>query len=184
MEITLNLLPAHLLQQREVQTRKRARAVIVAAAVVPFLLAFAALHARIQVLRAHASSLRHQVAALTPVAEKARKMDGDVAALRRREAALSRLTVRLPRWSSVLVRLSGLVPSDVFFTSLTITDGQLAIVGQALSESAVSTLTTRLAAAQFLSGTSLKYVREAGTAARQSFTFEIDATVRAAEHSP
>lgn len=178
MEITLNLLPSHLLQRREVQKRKQTRVALAAAAVLPFLLAFGALNARVHMLQGQAQSLRRQVGVLTPIAEKARKLDADTAALKQREDALSRLTVRLPRWSSVLVRLSGLVPPDIAFTSLSIADGQVTIIGQAVNEGAVSTLTTRLAAARFLTATSLKYVRESGTPARPSFAFEIDATLR------
>jgi len=184
MEITLNLLPPHLLQQREVQRRKRTRTLALAAAVLPIVLVYAVLNARIQVLQVRAASLDRQVAALSPVADKARKLETDLAALRRREDALNRLTVRLPHWSASLAQLSSLVPQDVWFTSLSITDGQLVIAGQALSESAVSTLTARLAGARFLTGTSLKFVREGSVGTRRVFTFEMSGTLRAEGQSP
>lgn len=179
MEITLNLLPSHLLKQRDVQRRKQTRRLALAAAILPIVLGYGVLHARIQVLQVRAASLDRQVAALTPIAEKAQKLDNDLASLRRREEALSRLTVRLPRWSGVLVQLSGLVPRDVWLTSLAISDGQLVIAGQALNESAVSTLATRLASARFLTGSSLKFVREGSVGGRRVFAFEINGTLRA-----
>lgn len=184
MEITLNLLPPHLLQQRELQRRKRTRTLVIATAVLPILLAYALLNARIQVLRLQATSLSRQVAALNPVAQKAQKLDTDLSALRRREDVLSRLTVRQPRWSGVLVQMSGLVPHDVWFTSLSITDGQLVIAGQSLNEGAVSILTTRLASARFLSGSSLRFVREGGVGGRRVFAFEINGTLRPEGQTP
>lgn len=184
MEITLNLLPPYLLRQRQVQRRKQARALAAAAAVVPILLAYVLLNARIHALRLDAARLDRRVAALTPAAAKARQLDDDLAGLRRREDALSQLTVRLPRWSTVLVQLSDLLPPDASFTSLAIANGQFIVVGQALTEGTVSVLATRLASARFLTGTSLKYVREQDLGTRRIYLFEIDGTVRAEGQPP
>lgn len=178
MEITLNLLPPYLLRQRELERRKRTRMVALAIAVLPIVLAYALLNARIQLLRLQAARLDHQVAALTPLAEKALRLEADLTALRQREAALTQLTARLPHWSTVLVRLTTVVPPAAWFTSLSITNGQVAIVGQAANESTISVLTARLAAARFLTGTSLKYVREGTIGVSRVYTFEIDGTVQ------
>jgi len=178
MEITLNLLPPYIQRQRDLQKRSQARNIVVAAAVLPFILAYGALHARIRLLEVQAASLDRQVAALSPIADKSRRLERDLTDLKHREEALTRLTVRLPRWSGVLVQLSDLVPRDAWLTSLSITNGQLAIAGQALSEGTVSTLATRLSSARFLTGTSLKYVREGSLGTRRIYTFEIDGSVR------
>lgn len=184
MEITLNLLPPYLIQQRELQRRKRARGLIAAAAVLPVLLAYVLLNARIHTLRVRAESLDRQVVALTPAAGQARQLETDLAALRQREDALSRLAVRFPRWSGVLVRLSSLVPRDIWLTSLSITGNQFTMVGQSLNENAVSILTARLASAQFLTGSSVKFVRESTAGARRVYGFEIGGTLRPEGHTP
>jgi Tfp pilus assembly protein PilN len=184
MEITLNLLPPHLLRRRAETRRRQARALVALAAVIPVILAYAVIHARIQMLRFQSQVMERQVLALTPLAEKARKLDADLALARERRDALNRLAARLPRWSAVLLDLSALVPPDAWLTSLTIDGGRLAIVGQALDEGTVSTLTARLSAARFLTGTSLKYVRESMLGSRPVYTFEIDATVRTEGQMP
>ncbi|HEV2440268.1 MAG TPA: PilN domain-containing protein [bacterium] len=184
MEITLNLLPPHLLRQRDDRRRKRTRLVIAAAAVLPVALAYGLLHARIQVLRFQSNSLQRQIVALTPLSQKAQRLDAELTALRQRDEALNRLTARLPRWSAALVGVRDLVPSDAWLTSLSINNGQLAMTGQAGSETTVSTLTTRMASAKFLTGTSLKYVRQSLLGTRQFYTFEIDATVRGEGPTP
>lgn len=178
MEITLNLLPPHLLRQREARRRGRARVLLAAGAVLPVVLAYVVIHARIEVLRFRSAALTHQIAALTPLAQKARKLDGDLAAIRQREDALTGLTGRLPRWSRALVDLRDSLPPDAWFTSISITNGQLALVGQTQSESTVAAITTGLASARFLTGTSLKYVKQDSAGPRRVYSFEIDATLR------
>lgn len=182
-EITLNLLPPHLVRQRDAQRRARARTLVAAAAVLPIVLAYVVIHARIEVLRFRSASLSRQILVMTPLALKARKVDGDLAALRQREDALTRLTAGLPRWSVALVNLRDALPPDAWLTAVTITNGQLAVVGQAPSESTVSAVTSGLASARFLTGTSLKYVRVDTVGTRpvyNVYSFEIDATLRAA----
>jgi Tfp pilus assembly protein PilN len=179
IEITLNLLPPHLLRQRAAQRRGRNRVLVAAAAVLPFVLAYGVIHARTEVLRFRSTALSRQIGALTPLAVKARKLDGDLAALRQREDALTRLTTRFPHWSAALVDLRDALPPDVWLTSVGITDGQLTVVGHAETESAVSAVTTGLASARFLTGASLKYVKqEDAGGGRRVYTFEVDATLR------
>lgn len=179
IEITLNLLPPHLVRQRAAQRRGRSRVAVAAAGILPFVLAYGIIHARTEVLRFRTTALSREIGAITPLALKARKLDGDVAALRRREGALTRLTTRLPRWSASLVDLRDALPSNAWLTSISITDGQLTVVGQADSESAVSAVTSGLASAHFLAGASLKYVKqEDAGGGRRVYTFEIDAALR------
>ena len=184
MEITLNLLPPYIQRQRDLQKRRRARNVALAVAVLPFLFAYLVLNARIHVLQTRVAILDRQVGALSPVAEKARRLENDLDDLKRRAEALDQMIVRQPRWSPVLVQLSDLLPPDAWFNSLGISNGQFVIVGQALSEGSVSTLATRLAAARLLDGTSLKYVREENLGTRRVYSFEIDGSVRTGGQNP
>jgi len=178
IDITLNLLPPHLMRQRQAHRRGRNRMLLVGLAVLPFVLAYGVIHARTEVLRFRSTALTRQIGALTPLAVKARKLDGDLAGLRQREDALTRLATRFPRWSAALVDLRDALPPDAWLTSMSITNGQLAVVGQAENESTVSAVTTGLASARFLTGASLKYVRQEDAGARRIYTFEIDATLR------
>jgi|GEM_PF-2857380 len=178
MEIALNLLPAHLLRRRGDQRRRQTRVLIAATAVLPVVLAYVLVHARIQMLRYQSQTVGREITALSPLALKAQKLETDLAALRQREDALNRLTSRLPHWSTVLVSVRDIIPPDAWLTSLNIDNGQLAIVGQTGSEATVSVLTTRMATAKFVTGTSLKYVRQSMSGTRQIYTFEIDGTVR------
>jgi Tfp pilus assembly protein PilN len=179
INITLNLLPPHLIRQRAAQRRGRNRVVLAAAAVLPFVLAYGIIHARTQVLRFRSTVLSRQIGAITPLALKARKLDSDLAGLKQREDALTGLTTRVPRWSSALVDLRDALPPDAWLTSMSITAGQLTVVGQAQTETAVSAVTTGLASARFLSGASLKYVKQQDAGGgRRVYTFEIDATLR------
>jgi Tfp pilus assembly protein PilN len=178
IETTLNLLPAHLLRRREDQRRGRGRVLLAVAVVLPIVVAYAMIHARTEALRFESAALTRQIGALTPLALKARKLDGDVAALRERESALSRVRTGLPHWSQALVELRNALPPDAWLTSITIADGQLAVVGHAQNERGLSAVTTSLASARFLTGASLKFVREEDAGPRRTYGFEIDATLR------
>jgi Tfp pilus assembly protein PilN len=184
MEITLNLLPPYLQQQRQSQRRRQTRILAAALAVAPLLLAYGLLNIRIQMLQQRVARLDRGVAALSHVAATTRRLESESDDLRRREEALSRMTVRLPRGSAVLVELSTLVPTDVWFTSVSIANGRFTIVGQTLSESGVSVLTARLASARFVTAPSVKYVREESAGTRRTYTFEIDGTMRTEGQHP
>ncbi len=178
MEITLNLVPPRLLRQQAEHRRKRQRLLILAFAVLPILLAYMLLNVRIGVLRAQVANLNKQIAPMQPLAAKERRLEDEIAGFRRRQEALAKLTVTFPHWSVILVRLSGLVPHDVWLTDLSVANGQLVIHGGALSEDAVSTVTTRLSGATFLTGTSLKFIHEDRAGGRRVFTFEISGSLR------
>jgi Tfp pilus assembly protein PilN len=178
IETTLNLLPAHLIRRREERRRGRGRVFLAGAVLLPVAVAYAVIHARTEALRFESASLTRQVAALTPLAVKARKLEGDLDALRARQQALARVRTGLPRWSQALIELRNALPPDAWLASITITNGQLAVVGHAQNEQGVSAVTTELASARFLTGASLKYVREENGGPRRIFAFEIDATLR------
>ena len=184
MEITLNLLPPYLQQRREIQRRRQTRIAIAAVGVAPILLAYGLLSVRIQLLQQRVARLDRGVAAFSQVAGMTRRLESESADLRRREDTLSRLMVRAPRGSAVLIELSGLVPADVWFTSINIANGRLTIVGQALGGSGVSALTARLASARFVAAPSVKYVREESVGTGRIYTFEIDGMVRTEGQHP
>ncbi len=184
MEISLNLLPPRLLTERTGRRRKRQRVIAIAAAVLPLLLIYILLAVRIEALRARSASLDRQLAPLRPVAARVLKLDGELAVLRQREEALARVAGGAPHWSLILVQLSGLVPADVWFTGLSVSGNQLSLSGQSLSEPAVTTLAARLSNAQFLTGASLKYIREDRSGARRIFTFAIAGTLRPGAPTP
>ncbi len=178
MEITLNLVPPRLLRQQAEHRRRRQRLWVLAVAVLPILLAYMLLNVRIGVLRAQVANLNKQIAPMQPLAAKERRLEDEIAGFRRRQDALAHLTVAFPRWSAILVQLSGLVPHDVWLTDLSVANGQLIVHGGALSEAAVSTMTTRLSGAAFLTGTSLKFIHQDTVGTRRTFTFEIAGTLR------
>ncbi len=184
MEITLNLVPPRLLRQRADQRRKRQRLMAIAAAIVPVLLVYTLLDLRIAVLQSQAAGLDRRLAPMRPVAAKVHRVDEELAGFRRREEALGRLTVAVPRWSVILVQLSALVPQDVWLTDLRVAGGTLLVHGGALSENSVSTMITRLSGATFLTGTSLNFVREDRVGTRRTFTFEIAGSLRPAGGAP
>jgi Tfp pilus assembly protein PilN len=183
MDTTLNLVPPRLLARRAQTRRRQQQILILAAAVVPVLFAYAALDLRLGILRAQAASLTRQIAPLQAIAAQTRRLDADLETLRQSEGALSRLT-RGPRWSVVLAEFGRLIPEEVWFTNLTVSDGRVVIQGRSLSQTAVAVLATRLAGAPFLTGASLAYIREEAAGGRRTFVFEISAKVVAEAGSP
>jgi len=184
MELTLNLLPPRLIALQEEKARRRRRSLLLAAAAVPVILAYLAVDLRIAVIHAQIVHLDRRIAPLLPIVAKVREIEADRDALRRREDALAGLTQRSPHWSLILMQLSSLVPPDVWFTNLRMANGRFIIQGRAFSTAAVSTLSGRLADAQFMRATSLKFIREESPGARRTVTFEMSGVLHQGRPTP
>ncbi len=184
MELTLNLLPPRLIALQEEKARRRRRSLLLAAAAIPVVLTYLAVDLRIAVIHAQIVHLDRRIAPLLPIVAQVRQIEADRDAQRRREDALSGLTQRSPHWSLILVQLSSLVPPDVWFTDLGVANGRLIIQGRAFSAAAVSTLAGRLADAQFMGATSLKFIREESPGARRTLTFEMSGALAHGRPTP
>ncbi len=178
MEISLNLLPPRLLAHKAERRQRQQRILTITAAVLPIVLAYLALDLRIAVVYSQISSLEHRIAPLVPIASRVRQLEAERDAFNRRKDALSRLALMNPRMSGILVELSSLVPPDVWFTALRVTNGQIFIHGRSLDAAAVSTLSIRLANVQFMDAFSLKFIREEIVGGHRVLMFEITGALR------
>jgi len=145
---------------------------------VPLTIAYIIIVGQTGILRARADRLEQEIAPLRPQAARVVQLEAERTALQQREQVYERVRSNIVPWSMILSQLSALVPTDVWFTSMAVVNQQLTVDGNALSDTAVASLASRLAAARFVTGVSISFIREAvGTGPRQ-FSFQLVATLR------
>jgi len=161
MDPSPNLLPTRLTEARRERAKRQVRLAWGAVAVVPLTIAYIVIIGQTGILRARADRLDQEIAPLRPKAALVVQLEAERTSLQQREQVYERVRSNIVPWSMIMGQVSALVPTDIWFTNMGVANQQLTVEGAALSETAVASLASRLAAARFVSGVSVAYIREA-----------------------
>ena len=177
MRITLNLMPAAIAARREARGRQRALVGIPVLIILAILVPYLILDQQTRAARSAAQEAEQQLIPLRPVATQLAQLQAETDEFRLREQNVRGLVQAVPRRSTLLQGLSGIIPQDMWFRSLSLAEDRLTLQGTALQRLSVARFAQDLARIG-VSEIQFQFLRQESAGATQLTTFQLTARVR------
>ena len=171
--IRINLLPRERVRA-PAPAPLRVGAVVVVLLVAVAVVATLALNARNAAVREKIKAINAEITELEPKVARVEELKRLIEVAERKEQMLKRLEAARIPWDQVLLELRGVVPRDVWLTSVSAAqDGNLVFNGFGLSYTAVARFMVNLESSQMFEGTDLTVSQKQQIANRQTINFSV-----------
>jgi Tfp pilus assembly protein PilN len=177
MRITLNLMPAAMVERREARRRRRVLVGIPLLIVGAIALPYALLTSQAGSARRTVRETDQLLAPLRPVVLQLTQLQEQTEEFQRREQEIRALLQGTPRRAGLLEGISGVIPQDMWLQSLALGQDRMSVSGSALQRLSVARFIqdlTRIGAANIR----VQFLRQERVGAIEVTSFHLTARVR------